>query len=300
VARPTQKRRKSARTNARARAVDGRPRPISRQPATLAEQTMFFPRLRRQAKWMFVFLALVFGLGFVIFGVGSNLPSGLGDILQDVTHDSAPSVDQARERAQENPRDPAAQLALADALQQNQRPDEAIAPLERYLKVRPRDEDALRQLAGLYSSKANRLTDESNLAALAYQEAATGQLVQPKLSGKAAEGFFQGGTIEQAVITEATDRYTDLIQRAQAASKNAARTYKQIAQVAPRDPQVQLLLANAAEQAGDIQTTITAYERFLKLAPQDSSAPAVRRTLRDLRKQAKASGGSTSVTVPGG
>ena len=35
---------------------------------------MFFPRLRRQAKWMFVFLALVFGVGFVIFGVGSSLP----------------------------------------------------------------------------------------------------------------------------------------------------------------------------------------------------------------------------------
>jgi tetratricopeptide (TPR) repeat protein len=262
---------------------------------------MFFPRLRRQAKWMFVFLALVFGGGFVIFGVGSNLPSGLGDVLQDVTHDSSPSVDNARERAQENPRDPAAQLALADALQQNQRPDEAIAPLERFLKLRPRDEDVLRQLAALYSSKANRLTDESNLAALEYQVAATGQLVQPKLSGKAAEGFFQGGAIEQAVITDASDRYTDLIQRAQAASKDAQRTYRRIAQVSPGDPQVQLLLANASEQAGDLPTAIAAYERFLKLAPEDSSAQAVRRTLKELRQQAQASGGSTPVTaVPGG
>ena len=33
---------------------------------------MFFPRLRRQAKWMFVFLALVFGVGFVAFGVGGT------------------------------------------------------------------------------------------------------------------------------------------------------------------------------------------------------------------------------------
>ena len=31
---------------------------------------MFFPRLRRQAKWVFLFLALVFALGFVGFGVG--------------------------------------------------------------------------------------------------------------------------------------------------------------------------------------------------------------------------------------
>ena len=40
------------------------------------EDTMFFPRLRRHAKWMFVFLALVFGLGFVVFGVGAG---GTGD-----------------------------------------------------------------------------------------------------------------------------------------------------------------------------------------------------------------------------
>jgi tetratricopeptide (TPR) repeat protein len=261
---------------------------------------MFFPRLRRQAKWVFVFLALVFGLGFVIFGVGSNLPSGLGDVLQDVTHDSAPSVDDARDRVRENPRDPDAQLALAEALQQNQQPDEAIAPLERYLDLRPRDEDALRQLANLYASRANRMNDEANLAALDYQIAATGQLVQPKLPGKAAEGFFQGGQIEQTVITAATERYTDLIQRGQAASKNAQRSFRRLAQVAPRDPQVQLQLANASEQAGDLPSAIAAYERFLELAPEDSSAPAVRRALRDLRKQAQ-SGGSASVTgLPGG
>jgi tetratricopeptide (TPR) repeat protein len=243
----------------------------------------------------------VFGLGFVIFGVGSNLPSGLGDVLQDVRRDSSPSVGDARDRVRENPQDPAAQLALADALQQNQRPDEAIAPLERYLDLRPRDEDALRELAGLYSSKANRLADESNLAALDYQIASTGQLVQPKLSGKAAQGFFQGGMIEQTVITETSDRYTKLVQRAQAASKNGQRIYRHIAELAPRDPQVQLLLANASEQAGDLPAAIAAYERFLELAPEDSSAPAVRRALRDLRKQAKSSGGSTSVTpVPVG
>ena len=32
------------------------------QKGSSIEDTMFFPRLRRHAKWMFVFLALVFGL----------------------------------------------------------------------------------------------------------------------------------------------------------------------------------------------------------------------------------------------
>jgi tetratricopeptide (TPR) repeat protein len=261
---------------------------------------MFFPRLRRQAKWMFVFLALVFGGGFVIFGVGSNLPSGLGDILQDVTHDSGPSVGDARDRVRENPRDPAAQLALADALQQNQRPDEAIAPLETYVKLRPRNEDALRELAGLYSSKANRLYDDANAAALEYQIAATGQLVQPKLGGTAAQAFFQGGAIEQAVITQRSERYSELATDAQAAAKDAMRTYQRIARLDRRDPQLQLLLANSAEQAGDIQAAIGAYERFLKLAPEDSSAPAVKRAIKDLRKQAQSPGTPTITPLGGG
>jgi len=42
---------------------------------------MFFPRLRRHAKWMFLFLALAFGLGFVGFGVGAG-GVGFGDILR--------------------------------------------------------------------------------------------------------------------------------------------------------------------------------------------------------------------------
>src|SRR5215208_8243830 len=63
------------------------------QARVAAEQDMFFPKLRRQAKWMFVFLALVFGLGFVLFGVGSG-SGGLSDLLQgnfDLLGSSDPS-----------------------------------------------------------------------------------------------------------------------------------------------------------------------------------------------------------------
>jgi cytochrome c-type biogenesis protein CcmH/NrfG len=261
---------------------------------------MFFPRLRRQAKWMFVFLALVFGGGFVIFGVGSNLPSGLGDILQDVTHDSAPSVSEARDRVRENPRDPEAYLALSDAFQQNQRPDDAIAPLRSYLRLRPRDEDALRELAGLYSAKANRLQDDTNVAALQFQVASTGQLVQPNLSsGPSQQGFFQAGQIETQMINEASERYQNLLTQQQGAARNAQQTYQRLARLDPRDPQVQLLLASSAEAAGNVNVAIAAYEHFLKIAPEDSSVPAVKRTLRDLREQAKNSASATPVSGEG-
>jgi tetratricopeptide (TPR) repeat protein len=261
---------------------------------------MFFPKLRARAKWVFVLLAVAFGGGFVIFGVGSNLPSGLGDILQDVTHDSAPSVSDARERVQENPRDPAAQLALSEALQQNQRPDEAIVPLEAYIKLRPRDEDALRELAGLYSSKANRLTEEVTFALIRFQEASTGQLVQPKLSGQAGSAFFQSGAIETPVLRKASEDYTKVTQEMSQAWSDAQRIYLRIQPLAPRDPQLQLLLANAATEAQDLPVAISAYERFLKLAPEDSSVPEVKQALRSLRQQQRSAAASPPATPLGG
>jgi hypothetical protein len=65
------------------------PRRATTAPAI--EDTMFFPRLRRHAKWMFVLLALVFGLGFVLFGVGAG-GVGVGDIFRDASGSSGQSI----------------------------------------------------------------------------------------------------------------------------------------------------------------------------------------------------------------
>ena len=46
------------------------------------------PRLRRQAKWMFVFLAIVFGLGYVIFNVGGSIPGPGSETFSRVSQTS--------------------------------------------------------------------------------------------------------------------------------------------------------------------------------------------------------------------
>ena len=69
------------RKRTKAEAARRRRRAQSAAPTHVAEKTMFFPKLRRQAKWVFVFLALVFALGFVVFGVGSGGGIGLGDLF---------------------------------------------------------------------------------------------------------------------------------------------------------------------------------------------------------------------------
>src|SRR5919201_1503388 len=92
--------------------------PKRKQAAPTYEQTMFFPRLRRQAKWVFVFLALVFGVGFVAFGVGSG-STGLGDILNGQFFGGGGSstssqIKDDQKKIERNPNDIDAQLALQE------------------------------------------------------------------------------------------------------------------------------------------------------------------------------------------
>ena len=66
---------------------------------------MFFPRLRNQAKWAFVFLILVFGGGFVFLGVGSG-GLDLGQLIRDAfgnSGSSGTSVSEAQKRVDERP-----------------------------------------------------------------------------------------------------------------------------------------------------------------------------------------------------
>jgi predicted TPR repeat methyltransferase len=49
------------------------------------------------------------------------------------------------------------------------------------------------------------------------------------------------------------------------------------------EPSAQLQLGSAAQTAGDVQTAVKAYERFLKIAPDDPNAAAVRQTLAQLK-----------------
>src|SRR3712207_788382 len=132
--------------------------PPARRQATSAEDLMFFPKLRRKAKWVFAFLALAFALAFVVAGVGTGVGSGFGDYLAELFNRQAAtdevSVGDAQERVRENPNDANAHRDLANALQNEQRTDEAIAAWETYVRLRPDDSEGLQSLATLYAEKA--------------------------------------------------------------------------------------------------------------------------------------------------
>ena len=247
---------------------------------------MFFPKLRRHAKWMFVFLALVFAGGFVVFGVGSNQGTGISDILRNAggNSDGGPSASDARDRLKENPKDADAQRDLATALQTDGKTTEAIAALEQYTVLKPQDEGALRELAGLYLAVATQKQQEAQNAQVraAYLNAA-GIFSEPLSLGK--DITLGQDPITAAITGEANGSLQAAYASAQEAYKNAEKSYDRLVKLTPQDPNVQLELAQVAQQGGNIGKAIVAYQRFLKLAPDDPSAGIVKQQIAQLKAQ---------------
>jgi tetratricopeptide (TPR) repeat protein len=248
------------------------------------EDTLFFTRIRRHAKWMFVFLALAFGLGFVVFGIGSDQGTGIGDLLRDGGGASGGniSVSEAREQVQKNPGSAQAQRNLATALQGEGETDEAIVALERYVQLKPKDQTGLRELAGLHLGQGTRFAQEAQVAQVRAGYLTFGSTFGSPLKAgdKPAIGT---DPIDEAVSTQASQAVNEAYSKAQLSYQQAEQTYEKLVAIAPGDPNIQLELAQAAQQSGNYPKAIAAYQKFLKLAPDDPSASIVKQQIAQLK-----------------
>ena len=259
----------------------------ARKSARSVEDLMFFPKLRRRAKWVFLLLAVAFALGFVVFGVGTGVGgTSIGDILQQVIgqkSSSGGSIADARQKALTHPRDAAAQLAYANALQTGGRTQEAITALERYTALKPKDTDTLRQLANLWGSVAAKARQDYSAAQVdAEQVSAAQTFAQP--SSKFLQQAEQNA-IAQSLAAEANARASSAQIRAQSAYAREQKVYEQLTLLVPDDPSLFLSLGIAAQQAGDAKSAIAAYKQFLTLAPTDPSASQVKQQIALLEQQ---------------
>ncbi len=252
------------------------------------EDTMFFPRLRRHAKWMFVFLALVFGLGFVIFGVGAG-GVGVGDVLRDGGGAEAQSVSDARNQTEENPQDVQAWRDLSLALQTEGETDDAVTALQTAISVDGNDPDLHRELAGLYLTQVTARQREAQLAQYAAAFTGASQNLPGLFTANATTVL--SSPIGKAINARAAERATTAYTAASVAAANAVASYQQVVALSPGDPNVQIELAQAAEQAGNAGVAIAAYEKFLELAPDDPSASVVRQQLKQLQQAVASSSG---------
>jgi tetratricopeptide (TPR) repeat protein len=234
---------------------------------------------------VFVVLALVFALGFVVFGVGSG-SSGISDALQGAFNfgggGSGTSISKAKKAALDHPRTPSKWQDLATAYEQKQQWRGAVDALNHLVSLRPKDGEALQELAGDQTQLENQIYSD-----LVARQATAASLVpaatfQPSTSTTLGKALTNGNPIESALEAHAQTNLSAMQEQLVTAEANTESTYQKLADLTPNDANAQLLLGQSAQNAGDNATAIKAYKAFLKLAPSDPEAAQVKSQLKSL------------------
>jgi tetratricopeptide (TPR) repeat protein len=244
---------------------------------------MFFPRLRNQAKWAFVFLIIIFAGGFIFLGVGSG-GLDLGQLIRDAfgrSGSSGPSVSSAEKEVQQRPFNALARKQLAQALEAKGRTDEAISAWLEYGKLRPRDVSALRHLGDLELGQANIFLQQAQLASLAQNEAAAGAAFQPT-SGKLGQALGQD-PLAAAQTSRASSELQIASTKYQTAAQRAIATYQQITKLEPKNQEALFALAQAADTLRQANVAIGAYSRLVKLDLDPTTKAQIRARIKTLR-----------------
>ena len=248
------------------------------------EEQLFFSRLRRHAKVIYVLLAVVFAAGFVVLGVGSG-SSGIGDILQGNFFGGGGSstssqIEDKQKAIVRNPQDVGLYLDLAGLYQADQKESQALATLRRAETVAPKNIDVLNRIALIHSSRAGRARSVAEDAQILYLSNTT---APPGLNTNSPLGqAIASDPYSDALRSKASEAYSKMV----AAYTAAEKAYRRVVAVSAgtsEEPSAQLQLASAAQTAGDTQTAVKAYERFLRIAPDNPNAAAVRQTLAQLK-----------------
>jgi tetratricopeptide (TPR) repeat protein len=241
-------------------------------------QALFFSRLRRQAKFMYVLLAVLFAATFAFLGVGSG-SSGLSDLFSGLSlfGGGNSSISKAQKEISTNPakgyRD------LATAYEQRGDTVQAITALQSYTAIRKKDANAWAELGGLQLSQAQTFATQYQAAAASQAAAAPSQPFLPTGTFGTAIGT---NPIEQAAAQAASGVTSSFYQSAVAAYQSALTSYKTVAKLRPNDANAQFQVATAAQDAGDYPTAVAALKRYLKLNPQTTQRSQIEQLIKQL------------------
>jgi cytochrome c-type biogenesis protein CcmH/NrfG len=253
---------------------------------------MLNERLKRSAKWVYVFLALVFAVSFVVAGVGTGGPA-LSDLLQNQQNDENNAADTAPESVQdaeratrENPDDPQAWLRLADAHRDNGDTVNAVTAADKAIELAPKDADVNEAAAEIFSARAAEDQNKANQIFERYQLVASASQVPSYVVPGASNALDPLSAASQNIANE---RLTSLLEQAQpfqdaaaAAADKAKQALIVVTEARPDDAGMWYQLGVVASTANDTETAIRAFDTFLELVPNDPVADGVRSQLEQL------------------
>jgi hypothetical protein len=208
----------------RAKAAPSKARPHGRRRHAGGgnqNQQLFITRRRRQAKYNYVLLAVLFGVTFAFLGVGSGTNGGLDQLFSGLNifgGGGGKSVSSAQKDIAKHPNDPKGYRDLATAYEAKGDTANAITALQQYTIHKPKDAKVWAELAGLQTTQAQTYYNDYVNAYQVQQLAAPSRPFLP--TGKLATAI---GTnpIEAAQSSQAQGSVTDLQSKVQLAYNGA-------------------------------------------------------------------------------
>ena len=259
--------------------------------------------MRRQTKWVFAVLAVVFALSFVFLGVGSG-SSALTDILNGNIHlfgsSGGPSVKSLQKKVAKDPTNAPLRLQLAQLLVQKNQTDDAVTAYKSYLKLKPGNTDGLQGLATAYSTKISALQSE-------IQSPPTPPLASLSSFDPIAQGTVLGTGLAslQPPTLGVTNLQQGMVDQLRVQLSNVilkhVGVYRTLAAKTPGDSSAFLQIASTAAADGAAPIAVATYQEFLKKYPNDPLVPDVKKQIASLKKQiaAQARSGSGAPTQTG-
>jgi tetratricopeptide (TPR) repeat protein len=272
-----------AKQQARAKVQPAKPRGGGRRRGGSGgnpNQDLFFVRLRRHQKWVYAVLAVVFGLSFVLVGVGSGNGGGLTQLWNSIfSGNGGTSISKAQDEIKSNPAK--GYLDLATAYEQQSQNGLAIGALQKYLALKPKDAATWALLGGLQQSQGNTYATQLQSA----QQAA--QLADPSAP------FLPGGTLGSAVgqnptyagASQTAATRTSLLYQKQTGAFTAAVTaFQKASGLQPHNATYLQELATAAINANNAPVAVKALQTYLRVYPNAPQKKAIEHEIAALAK----------------
>jgi cytochrome c-type biogenesis protein CcmH/NrfG len=272
--------------------------PKKRQEAPYSATPTLNERLRKNGKWVFLALAIVFGITFVFAGVGTSGPSLLDLIGQnsdssptETVQKSSDAVQKAEAAANASPQDPQLWIKLAQAQIANDQLDKVPAAAQQAAELAPKDAAVQAEIADVYLAlaaaalqKAQNLYTSAQGGGLVDGRSAVPQQVIPGQSSGATPFQTAQESIASAKLSEVSAKVSPLQTEANDAYAAAVAAQTIVTEIEPADPAAWFRLAQISTAANDTQGAITAYEKFVKLAPEDPLTKQVKEEIKRLKE----------------
>jgi tetratricopeptide (TPR) repeat protein len=252
-------------------------------PGGNPNQDLFFMRLRRRQKWVFLALAIIFGVTFAAVGVGSGAGGGLQQVWNGILGNGGDPVGKAQSEIKTNPAKGYKDLANAYVTKNDL--GNAIIAMQSYLKIKKHDSNAWAQLGGYQKQQGDTAASEYQQVLQSGQLQSPGSALQPQ--GPLGT---QLGTnpIDQFYAQQNQTTSGPLYQQALAGYQGSLTAFENAAKYASRATRPELLLSGvfpAAQLAGQTKVALRALQHYVQLAPNSP-------TLTQIEAQCKQLGGS--------